>query len=175
MRFINILLAGLLTLCCTESAYAARLLRYTIEVNGQMMFDTIHTDNGLAKPAEVWSYLRTTSFKAAGKLPGEPGAVQVKLQGTVVIRAMHVDRTLAEAKVTELTLTRPSDTSTEWSLSPEEVVRTAGIAGLDVTPSETQPWQWWARSISAFILLVIAVSIVMRWSGGKNEKSEAAG
>lgn len=171
MRFIGVILAGLLTLWCTESAYAARLLRFTIEVNGKTVFDAIHTDHGTAKPAEVWSYLRSVSFQGAG----EPGALQMKLQGVVVIRAIHVERILAEAKVTELTLTRPNATSTEWSLPADEVVRTAGIAGLDVSPSETQPWQWWARSISIVILLAIVVSLIVRRSGGKKEGVEAAG
>jgi len=180
MRFITVLLAGLLSLWCTESAYAARLLTFTIEVNGQKVFETMHTDDGLAKPAEVWSYLRSTSFKATGKLPSEPGEeMQMKLQGTVVIRAIHAGRTLAEAKVTELTLTRPNGTGAEWSLPTDEVVRTAGIAGLSLPPSEpvgqTQPWQWWARGISIFILLAIVVSMVVRRLGGKKEGVEAAG
>lgn len=176
MRFISFILAGLLTLCFTESAYAARLLLFTIAAKEHVLV-AMHTDNGLAKPAEVWSYLRTVSFQMEAKPSGEPGALQMKLQGPVVIRVTHADRTLAEAKLTELTLTRPHATSTEWSLPADEVVRTGEIAGFNASELvvQTQSWQWWARGISIFILLAIVVSMVVRWVGTKKEGVEIAG
>ncbi len=151
----------------TGSAQAARLVRLTVEVNGQTVLESHYTDDGLEDAATVWSYFRTTSLKAEAKakLPVEPSdALSMKLQGNVVVKAVHAGRTIAEAKLTELSLNRRDGASTEWSLTPEEVERTARAAGLTVQAAspvaETKPWQNWLRILSFIILLLIGVSLV---------------
>ncbi len=158
-------LTGFLLLCITPSAHAARLLRYTIEVNGTTLFTAIFADEGLSKPAEVWSYLQLISFTpdpTARYAVDDTRPMQVKLAGNIIIRASHTNRSIAEAKLTELTLTQGDAKWNEWKLNMEEIVRSASVAGLGILPPiaglSTTQWYWYLGGIVLIVGVVLLVS-----------------
>src|SRR5262245_11820289 len=104
-HFTWLLLAPSFWLFCAESASAARLLNFSVELNGQKNLTAIHDDNGLADAATVWSYLRDKelSVEAGAQLPikgNDP--LQCQMQGNIVIRVIHAGKVIAESKVTDL-------------------------------------------------------------------------
>lgn len=119
-------LSGILT---GEPALAARLLRATVELNGQMVFSSGYGDddlNGVAPASTVWAYLgHEPLWCEAGN------NVATTLQGVVAIQIMH-GSIIAQATVTNLNL---AQTHGKWFLPADEVERTARAAGLTVNPT----------------------------------------
>jgi hypothetical protein len=119
-------------------ASAARLLNFSVELNGQKVLAAIDSDDGLADPGTIWSRLHQKMLTAENG-PQFPIKVDdplhCQLEGNIVIRATHAGKVLAEAKVSELQLVRTDAASNLWSLSPDAVVRTAQAAGLKALPT----------------------------------------
>lgn len=158
-------LTALIFFCSTPSAHAARLLRYTIEVNGTTFYSAIYADEGLGKPAEVWSYLQLISFTPdpnARYVIEDTRPMQIKLAGNIVLRASHTNRSIAEAKLSELTLIQGDAKWNEWKLSMEEIERSGSVAGLGTLPAiaglSTTQWYWYLGGIVLIIGVVLLVS-----------------
>lgn len=169
-KFKTAMLALVALACLGSNAWAARLMRFAIEVDGKLLLNAYQEDNSDLTKAEVWSRLRGKGFEIekGAKLPLEsPGATLLKLKGEVVLRLTHARSTLAEAKLTELTLTRKEGTGNEWLLSGEEVQRTATVAGLGTLP-EVKPkqegmptWVWVSGSVTLVLILLSLVTRLM--------------
>jgi hypothetical protein len=119
----------LLGLVMSETAWAARLLYATVELDGRIAFRSAYQDddwNGVAPAARVWTYLgREPLWSEATNNVGSD------LRGVVAIRIMHADRLIAQASVTNLTL---KSSKGKWFLPTDEMQRTARVAGLAFNP-----------------------------------------
>ena len=118
----------------TPSARAARLLNVYFEVDGEVVAHTYYDDGGRADAATVWRYLgrppimvdhETIRVEADANSP-----FYAKLEGDVRVRVQHVERIIAQVRVSGLTLYRQDQRTQQWFLPVSEVERTAGIAGL---------------------------------------------
>ena len=128
---LSISLGAMLLL--TQPVEAARLLDVTIEQDGRVIAHTYYQDNGRADAATVWRYLASAPIMVdedIDAVESDPAVLEVNLTGELVIRFEHVDRVIAEARLSALTLKRTNPNSQEWFLSDSEVERTARAAGL---------------------------------------------
>jgi len=121
-------------LAMSNSAHAARLLRFEIHRDDQLLFEAISDDSGRESAAEVWSQMDAIEWEPSdeSELPvQQEDPLRVLLSGRIIIRAKHAQETvLAEASVNELVLVRDGPESNRWRLPPEEVTRTGIAAGL---------------------------------------------
>ncbi|MFO0812297.1 MAG: hypothetical protein U0796_03710 [Gemmatales bacterium] len=156
--------------CCVSltSAHAARLMKLTIEVDGQVYLVAHHTDDGARSNAEVWNDLRTITFlrekDLKAKLPADD-ALEWNLGGEVVLRIKHTSTILGEAKLQNLTMVRVAPGSREWTLKPEEVTRAGAIAGFvdsSTTPqrNELPKWFWYMGGIVIVLVLILGSKLV---------------
>src|SRR5262245_13760250 len=134
------LLTTSLWLAMTNPASAARLLTATIKLNGQTVLQATYPDNdywGAPPAATVWRYLgkEPMSVEKAQIQADAADPLQATLRGDLVIRILHVDRLIVEAKATEVTLIRTSPASDKWILPAEEVERLAQANGIPDAPS----------------------------------------
>lgn len=147
-----------------ESAAAARLLQVHIECDGQLVLHTYYDDGGRANAATVWRYLgRQPIMVEEETVTVEPDAenpLQATLEGDILIRFSHVDRVLAQAELSRLTLTRLDDQSSTWFLSEQEVERTATIAGLG-PPSAVPKIDFFVVPALIGLALLVVVLIVV--------------
>jgi hypothetical protein len=159
-----------LLLCCVPlvSAHAARLMKLTIEVDGQVYLVAHHTDDGLRSNAEVWNDLRTITFlqekELKVKLPADD-ALEWNLGGDIVLRIKHTSTVLGEAKLQGLTLVRAAPGSREWVLKPDEVDRAgtiAGFANLSATPqrNELPKWFWYMGGIVIVLVIILGSKLL---------------
>lgn len=152
-------------LACCDTASAARLLQVHVECDGQLVLRTNYDDGGRADAATVWRYLgrqpimveeETVTVEPDGEAP-----LQATLEGDILIKFSHVDRVLAQAELSGLTLIRPDDQSVMWFLSEQEVERTATIAGLG-PPSAVPEIDFFAVSaIVGFALLAVLFLVIV--------------
>ena len=138
---VNGLAAGL-WLFLPGSAFAARLVSATIELDGQTVLSSTYEDDDFwgAPPgaATVWRYLGKEPMWAEKPVrvtadAAEP--LQAKLKGALVIRLQHVHSLIVQAKASELTLIRAAPSSDKWFLPAEEVERLAKANGIPGLPS----------------------------------------
>ena len=126
-----------------ESAFAARLLTVTFERDGRLLLQTSYDDDGFANAATVWRYLGRKPIMVAASsqvLASTVDPLRADLSGDVTISVRHVNRLIARAKVSHLTLARSDPSDTHWFLPGDEVERTARIAGLGpAVPPTTWP------------------------------------
>jgi hypothetical protein len=158
------LLAVWLWLAMGSSAFAARLLSATVQLNGQTVLHTNYQDDDMwgAPPggATVWRYLGKKPLwveKGAQVQADAAEPLQAKLQGTLVIRLQHVDRVIVEAKAAELTLIRADPSGDQWFLPVEEVERLAQANGIPDVPSPTlfqRASTWLGLSVAAAVVVV---------------------
>lgn len=151
-----------------ESAIAARLLKCSIELDSQLVFKANYTDDGTATPETVWRYF--------AKRPGEPEVVRLEadpdnplsleVEGDLVIRMQHVDRTIVEAKASKLKLIRDDAANQQWYLPADEVERIAKLNQI----AEPSPWEMTERQRllsylggGVVVLVALAVIIAMAW------------
>lgn len=162
--FSAAILAVIGSFCC-ESASAARLLQVHVECDGQLVLHTYYDDGGRADAATVWRYLGRQPImveeEAATVEPDAEAPLQATLEGEILIRFSHVDRVLAEAELSRLTLIRLNDQSSMWFLSEQEVERTAIVAGLG-PPSAVPEIDFFAVSaIVGFALLAVLFLVIV--------------
>jgi hypothetical protein len=158
------LLAVWLWLVVGSSAFAARLLSATVQLNGQTALHSTYQDDDFwgAPPgaATVWRYLgkeplwveKGTQVQADAADP-----LRATLRGILVIRLQHVDRLIVEAKTAELTLIRANPSSDKWFLPAGEVERLAQANDIPAVPSLTlfeRASTWLGLSIAAVVLVV---------------------
>jgi hypothetical protein len=153
-----------LWLALGNSAFAARLLSATVQLNGQTVLHSKYQDDDFwgAPPgaATVWRYLGKEPLwveKGAEVQADAADPLRAKLQGNVVIRLQHVDRLIAEAKAADLTLIRADPSSDKWFLPAEGVERLAQANGIPAVPSPTpieRASTWLGLSIAAGVLVM---------------------
>jgi hypothetical protein len=161
------LLGVWLWLAMGNSAFAARLLSATVELNGQTVLHSQYQDDDFwgAPPgaATVWRYLGKEPLwveKGAQLHADAADPLRAKLRGNLVIRLQHVDRLIVEAKAADLTLIRAGPSSDKWFLPAEEVERLAQANGIPALPSPglfERPSTWVGLSIVA-VVLVMSIS-----------------
>jgi hypothetical protein len=115
---------------------AARLLQVYIELDGIVVIHGYYQDDGLADAATVWRYLQrppimadedAMAVKASATKP-----LEAELVGEVAIRIQHVNRIIAEARLSTLALRRVDVQTRGWFLPAAEVERAAAIAELGI-------------------------------------------
>lgn len=124
---------GGVVLLFASSASAARLLQVFIEHEGVVVAHTYYDDNGRADAATVWRYLETPPIMVDDDVTAINATVpdlEARLTGEVLIRFQHVDRVIAQARLSTLALRRSDGQTQRWFLSRSEAERTAKIAGL---------------------------------------------
>src|SRR5262249_30193633 len=85
---------------------------------------------------------------------------QAKLRGNLVIRLLHVDRLIVEAKAAELTLIREGPSSDKWFLSAEEVERLAQANGIPAEPAPSlfeRGGTWLGLVVAAAVAAVVSM------------------
>ena len=164
-----------------NSAFAARLLSATVQLDGQTVLQSKYQDDDFwgtpPGPAVVWRYLGKEPIwveKGAHVHADGTDPLHAKLRGNLVIRIQHVDRMIVEAKATEITLIRPDPSSDKWFLPAEEVERLAQANGIPAVPSRTlfeRPSTWLALGIAALVL----VGSIAAWLLMRRQSSSGAG
>jgi hypothetical protein len=151
-------LAVVIVFLSASPALAARLLHVYIEQDGKVVAHTYYDDGGRADAATVWRYLKNppimveeeaTSISADANDP-----LRGVLAGDVTIRIQHVDRVIAQARLSTLTLHRLDEGTPAWFLPESEVERTAAVAGLG--PPKTGRGRLMAI-VGLLVLIVLAV------------------
>lgn len=166
------LLAVWLWVSMDSSAFGARLLSATVQLDGQTVLQTSYQDDDMwsAPPgaATVWRYLSKKPLSAEKVVQLEVDnskPLQAKLQGTLVIRMQHVNRVIVEAKATELTLIRADPASDQWYLPVDEVERLAQANGIPGLPSATLfqfASTWLGLTAAAAVVVSLAAWLLLR-------------
>jgi hypothetical protein len=161
---VSLLAAGL-WLSMHGSAFAARLVRATVQLDGQTVLHSTYQDDDFwgAPPgaATVWRYLGKEPMWVENGVQFTADAAEplrVKLKGDLVIRLQHRDL-IGEAKASELTLIRADASSDKWFLPVDEVERIALANGIPNVPSSF--WERtgvWLGVIVAAIVVVVSVN-----------------
>jgi hypothetical protein len=149
-----------------SSAFAARLLNYTISQGGQPLVRGIYSDDGLQPRDAVWSFAKSVQFRIVphAKFPlKSPTDLECKLEGPVDIRVQHTSTDLIAVTIKGLTLVRPDSSSRDWTLKEGEVERVAALLPKQLEAGDKSgSWNVWGWSAGLIVLLVIAVVIAMR-------------
>lgn len=93
---------------------------------------------------------------------GTKSALDVTLEGEIVITMWHGDRQIAGANVSSLSLHRADGQTQAWFLPAAEVERTANVAGLG--PPSTPPIHWGglrAQRLGALSMLILVALLVL--------------
>ena len=122
----RIIVLALLVLATTSCVHIGqRLLHIEIELDGQVVFTGMRGVRDDMPVEQMWGVLADVSFElAADSASSHEGTSERSrsLDGNVVVRIKHVDRELAVASLSSLSLTRDAATSS-WSLSKGESER----------------------------------------------------
>ena len=170
-RLVVSFLGVWLWLALGSSAFAARLLSATVQLNGQTLLHSTYQDNdfwGAPDAATVWRYLGKEPLwveKGAQVQADAADPSQASLRGDLIIRLQHVDRLIVSAKATELTLIRSDPSSDNWFLPAEEVERLAQTNGIPAVPTLTlfeRASSWFGVSIVAVVLVVMSAWLLIR-------------
>jgi hypothetical protein len=130
-------LALALLLLDVAPASAARLLKYSVLVDGKVVYVGQYTDDGLAGKARVWSYLEQVKFRPQPDAPVKADeALRHLIRGKVTLKAEHASQVIAEAALSEIMLLKDDPQSPDWKLAPEEIERTARLAGVGPLPDD---------------------------------------
>lgn len=183
-RFLFSIASVATILICQTSANAARLLHVEYEVDGEQILATAYTDGG-ADAATVWRYLsetpnfgtrqEVTDEKVDGQPDGrkevvrkfapfsvdENDPMRATLTGDVVVRILHASQTIAEVKVSELTLIRDDSSEDRWYVPEAEVEHTAMLAGLGTPTPATAAATWIGMGIRVFFVAAIVLLVVV--------------
>lgn len=149
----------------SPSAHAARLLEFTIEVDGKPVLRGIASDDGREEVRVVWGYLHRVEFELEKDAKIEINALdEAVLRGNVVVRIRHAQQTLSEARLMNLQLVRKDPNATRWMLPAAEVARATQAAGFPYMPPPTKAnrFAWWVLPMLGLvtsILLLIAAGL----------------
>jgi len=162
------LLALLAAALAGESAFAARLLTATVEVDGKLVLQTAYDDNGTEKAATVWRYLAgEPSWAETAKIrPDEADPQRAQLNGNIVIRIQHVDRPIVQATASELELVRIGSPGDRWFLPDAEVERLAAASGIGRPTASSAfggpMWPWIVGGLAAMVAVLALLALVAR-------------
>jgi hypothetical protein len=108
------------------SAHAARLVDFTISLDGHVVMESVGFDSGEQPPREVWTYLQNRLFKPKPgfTVPADAGnPLQATLRGRIRIGTRYG----GFADVPSLQLFRDDPAKNAWRLAPAEVAATAAF------------------------------------------------
>lgn len=165
MTFIGGLL---LTATTTSPVEAARLLTATVELDGQIVLNTAYPDDSNPYQERVWRYLADPpGWTESSKIQAShDDPLRAELKGEIVIRIVHVSRTIVEARATELTLVRPDPLSDYWHLPDSEVERVATANGIGEASifhlSEGERVQA-ILAVAGGVVIVALVLVILWW------------
>jgi hypothetical protein len=132
----------------------------------QVILHTYYQDYGTEKPAIVWRYLEQKPIGVAEEDTSieadEDNPLRATLKGTLRVTIGHTTQVLAEASVTELSLTRESADDQLWFLPENEVERTAALAGLPPKPKGLGTTARRAL-IAALLIATVMVAVALVW------------
>jgi len=117
---LHIFAVGVL-LACSQPAFAVRLVRFEIAIDGKVVLATSTGDHGEVADT-VWRYLKRLELGPVKGYKVETDSddpLRATLKGKVVIETFEGGR----AEVAELKLVRERD-SARWKIDPAEVERT---------------------------------------------------
>lgn len=179
------LLAVLIVLGAGRPASAARALTATVEVDGRIVLQTFYTDDGLQPPERVWRLLgREPGHATTAAIPADAAdPSRAALRGDLVVRIRHVDRTIVEAKASELTLVRAEPSGDRWFLPGEEVERVAHANGiprpspLALSERETMLAVLWGGGATLVVVLALTTlwRVRRRRQAGRTSAQERVG
>ena len=166
MPLVRFLLALGLCLLVSRGAWAARLLQVHVYDGDQVILHTCYQDYGTEKPAIVWRYLEHKPIMVAKEDTSieadEDNPLRATLKGTLRVTISHTTKVLAEASVTELSLTREIADDELWFLPAHEVERTAAIAGLPPKPKGLGTTARRAQ-IAAVVIAAVMIAAALVW------------
>jgi hypothetical protein len=168
VRATGWLAAAAFSLVACQSAWAARLLKAEIEVDGKVVLQTAYSDRGTESPATVWRYLGDEPGWADTAMiqPNESDPQRARLVGNIVIRVQHGGSPLVEARASELELIRVGSPNDRWYLPEAEVERIAAANGIgppsNSSKSPLHVGMWLAVGGTVVILgLVVLLGIAL--------------
>jgi len=163
---VRFLLTLGLCLVLSRAVWAARLLDVHVYDGDQVVLHTYYQDHGTEKTATVWRYLREKPIMVAEEdtsvVADKDDPLRATLKGNLRITISHVDRVLAEATATELSLVRERASDALWYLPEEEVERTAAIAGLPPKPKGLGTTARRAL-IAAVVIAIVILAVALVW------------
>ena len=166
MPLVRFLLALGLCLLVSRGAWAARLLQVHVYDGDQVILHTCYQDYGTEKPAIVWRYLEHKPIMVAKEDTSieadDDNPLRATLKGTLRVTISHTTKVLAEASVTELSLTREIADDELWFLPADEVERTAAIAGLPPKPKGLGTTARRAQ-IAAVVIAAVMIAVALVW------------
>ncbi|MEO1527259.1 MAG: hypothetical protein AAFX06_17605 [Planctomycetota bacterium] len=132
LRMFVLLCLLLGSVACTRGQ---RLLKYEIEVDGQVRYIGMRGVVDSTPVEEMWNELGQVVFEpvqsATTPAVNPAGDEEVSgarlLEGKIVVRIRHVDRELATASLPKLTI--PADQAASWNLEDLDVQRIRSAAG----------------------------------------------
>ncbi len=131
-------MSGLLALATAillvRPAWGARLLQVYVERDGTVVSCSYYEDDGRADEATVWRYLQRQPIMVDDGVTNietdADNPLEAQLKGDLLLRIQHVERIIAQARLSTLTLCREHQQTQAWFLPVAEVERTAAVAGL---------------------------------------------
>lgn len=116
-----------------------RHLHIEIELDGQVVFEGMRGVNDNMPVEQMWRVLDDVPFKMTAGYLNSLGSTDIQthtLNGKVLVRIKHVDRQLAIASLSSLSLSR--DSTGSWLLDDGETGRVEQNAKANVLPNATQ-------------------------------------
>ncbi|MDG1490398.1 MAG: hypothetical protein P8R43_00810 [Planctomycetota bacterium] len=113
--------------------WGMRLLTLEVRKGGEVVYESsfdVRDDKGTAA---IWDEAGENLFADGLSAPGAftfPEDTRAHLDGEVDLRIAHGDMTLSEVSLEGLDLIRSGDSTTDWRLPREEILRAKAAAGL---------------------------------------------
>jgi hypothetical protein len=137
------------------------LLHLDVFVDDTHVLQTLYSAGDREDAATLWRRLSREPFAAepVGNLEHDADdPLSASLTGDIVVELSHARRTLVRLNVRRLQLVRPNEQDDKWRLPPEEVERTARLAGLG--PARAAPGQQWAFTGIRMVLPIVLIAII---------------
>lgn len=118
---VLILAVGALLLC-SQPAFAVRLVRFNVWIDGKVALETFTDDTGEVDADTLWRNLKRLKLGTVKEYKVEADSddpLRATLKGKVIIESVYSGR----AEVSELKLVREKDDAA-WKIAPAEIERT---------------------------------------------------
>jgi hypothetical protein len=154
-------------------AYAARLLKGTVERDGKVVLTTHFSDDGKSSPEELWNRLRGDDCR--WQIESEEVAIEpswATVEGALAIRIYHGGTPLFEARASKISLRGPPE-GDEWFLPADEFDRISAANGIaNVRPASAKVFAPLWIIAGGFLLLVVVVLVFLA-TGSRRSSSVA--
>ena len=124
-RWSVLILALGVLLVCGQPALAARLIGFTVSIDGKVVLEANWGDDGDMQGDFVWRQLKEAAlwpFKGYKVEADGDDPLRATLKGKVIVQSIYSGR----AEVSELKLVREKDNA-RWKIAPAEVERTLKV------------------------------------------------